>query len=68
MITKLVPTIMKEKNELGGNPLPHDAQEKLGEFIDWLEVHYKIDQGSTALYWDMSYYLASRIHTKEENV
>ena len=56
---------MNDDVEIGGNPLPRDAQEKLGEFIDWLEQHYEIDQGSTALYWGMSYDLATRIRPKE---
>jgi hypothetical protein len=43
---------------IGTNPLPVGAQEKLGEFVDWLEAHYGIDQGSTALYWYLSYHLA----------
>lgn len=56
---------MSKDTEIGGNPLPRDAQEKLGEFVDWLEQHYEIDAGSTALYWGMSYDLARRIRTKE---
>jgi hypothetical protein len=47
--------------EIGHNPLPIDAQEKLGEFLDWLDVHYEVDQGTTALYWYLSYEISKRI-------
>lgn len=47
--------------EIGTNPLPLDAQEKLGEFLDWLDVHYEIEQGTTALYWYLSYEISKRI-------
>lgn len=47
--------------EIGSNPLPADAQEKLGEFLDWLDVHYEVDSGTTALYWFLSYEINKRI-------
>jgi hypothetical protein len=47
--------------EIGGNKLPKDVQDKLGEFLDWLDVHYEIDQGTTALYWFLDYEIAKRI-------
>ena len=47
--------------EIGTNPLPPDAQEKLGEFLDWLDVHYEVEQGTTALYWYLSYEIGKRI-------
>jgi hypothetical protein len=50
--------------EIGSNPLPIDAQEKLGEFLDWLDVHYEIDQGATALFWGLSYDIGNRIVKK----
>jgi len=51
--------------EIGSNPLPKDAQEKLGEFLDWLDVNYEIDVGATALYWCLSYEIGSRIKQNE---
>ncbi len=50
--------------EIGTNPLPKDAQEKLAEFLDWLDVHYETEHGSTALYWELSYTLRQRIKQK----
>ncbi len=50
--------------EIGSTPLPIDAQEKLGEFLDWLDEHYEIDQGATALFWQMSYDIGNRIIKK----
>lgn len=47
--------------EIGANPLPPDAQEKLGEFLDWLDVHYEVEEGTTALYWYLSYEIGKRI-------
>ena len=47
--------------EIGTNPLPIDAQEKLGEFLDWLDVHYEVEKGTTALYWCLSYEIGKRI-------
>ena len=52
---------MSEDVEIGSNPLPLDAQEKLGEFIDWLDVNYDISNGATALYWGMSFQLSQLI-------
>ena len=50
--------------EIGGNRLPQDIREKLGEFLDWLDVHYEIDQGTTALYWFLDHEIGKRIITK----
>lgn len=47
--------------EIGTNPLPLDVQEKLGEFLDWLDEHYDIDTGATALYWHCSFIISERI-------
>lgn len=47
--------------EIGGNPSPQDVQEKLGEFLDWLDVHYETDQGTTTLYWFLSHEIGKRI-------
>jgi hypothetical protein len=52
---------MSEDVEIGSNPLPLDAQEKLGEFIDWLDANYEISNGATALYWGMSCQLSQLI-------
>lgn len=49
---------------IGDNPLPKDAQEKLGEFLDWLDVNYEVDVGTTALYWELSYEIAKRLVKK----
>lgn len=51
--------------EIGSNPLPIDAQEKLAEFIDWLDVHYEVKEGSTALFWFLSYEIGGRIKKHE---
>lgn len=47
--------------KIGTNPLPLDVQEKLGEFLDWLDTEYEIDTGATALYWHLSYVIGERI-------
>lgn len=47
--------------EIGSNPLPKDVQEKLSEFLDWLDVHYEIEHGTTALYWHLSYEIGKQI-------
>ena len=47
--------------EIGANPLPRDVQEKLGEFLDWFDGHYETSEGTTALYWYLSYEIAARI-------
>lgn len=52
--------------EIGGNPLPQDVQEKLGEFLDWLDVHYEVDIGTTALYWGLSAEISNRIVRKND--
>lgn len=46
---------------IGGNPLPKDAQEKLGEFLDWLDVNYELKNGATALFWKLSYELVNEM-------
>ena len=51
---------------IGQNPLPKDVQEKLAEFLDWLDVHYSIDIGTTALFWELSYEIGGRIIKNEE--
>jgi len=57
---------MSEDVEIGSNPLPLDVQEKLGEFLDWLDKYYEADQGSTALYWQLSHTLAPRIKPRAQ--
>ena len=52
--------------EIGDNKLPRDVQEKLGEFLDWLDEHYEVDQGSTALYWFLDYEIGKRIKCPSE--
>lgn len=47
--------------DVGGNKLPKDVQQKLGEFLDWLDVHYEIDQGTTVLYWFLDHEIEKRI-------
>lgn len=54
----------KTKETIGGNPLPTDAREKLGEFLDWLDVHYEVDNGVTALYWQLSYIIGEKLTKK----
>ena len=49
---------------IGENPLPKDVQEKLGEFLDWLDVNYETDQGTTAMFWSLSYEIANRLVKK----
>lgn len=46
---------------IGENPLPKDVQEKLGEFLDWLDVNYETDQGTTALFWSLSNEISKRL-------
>lgn len=50
--------------EIGGNRLPADVQAKLGEFLDWLDENYEIDQGTTALYWFLDYEIGKRIKSE----
>lgn len=47
--------------EIGGNPLPKPVQIKLGEFLEWLDTEYSVDNGSTALYWHLSHEIAKRL-------
>lgn len=47
--------------KIGIDPLPLDVQEKLGEFLDWLDENYDIDNGSTALYWYCSFIISESI-------
>lgn len=54
-------------NEIGGNPLPVDLQKKLGDLMDYIEAEYEIEQGSTALYWFLSYQIANRVKTKSDH-
>lgn len=49
------------ETQVGVNPLPKDAQEKLAEFLNWLDVRYETTQGTTALFWELSYHIANRI-------
>jgi hypothetical protein len=58
---------MSKEPEIGGNPLPLDVQAKLGEFSDWLDKYYEVDQGSTALYWLLTYTIAQRIRPRPEH-
>lgn len=51
--------------EIGTNPLPMEVQQKLSEFIDWLDKSYDIDNGATAFYWGLSYQLATVIKEKD---
>lgn len=46
---------------VGVNPLPKDAQEKLAEFLNWFDTEYETTQGTTALFWELSYLIANRI-------
>lgn len=46
---------------IGSNRLLQDVQKKLGEFLDWLDVQYELDQGTTALYWFLDYEISKRI-------
>ena len=50
---------------IGSNPLPIDAQDRLAVFLDWLDANYEITNGSTALYWELSYMLSQRIQKKD---
>ena len=54
---------MKELDDIviGSNRLPQEVQEKLGEFLDWLDGRYEIDQGTTALFWFLDYEIGKRI-------
>ncbi len=51
---------------IGTNPLPKDAQEKLAEFLDWLDVHYETEHGSTALFWELSYLIGASIKNDDK--
>lgn len=53
--------------EIGGNKLPSDVQEKVGEFLDWLDSNYEIDQGVTALYWLIDHEIGKRINERENS-
>lgn len=48
-------------DSVGSNPLPRDAQERLAEFIDWLDGVYDIKHGATALFWQLSYDIGAQI-------
>lgn len=47
--------------EIGENPLPKDVQEKLGEFLDWLDVNYETKQGTTEMFWSLSYEISKKL-------
>lgn len=53
--------VPEEPIAIGENPLPKDVQEKLGEFLDWLDVNYETDQGTTALFWSLSHEISKRL-------
>lgn len=52
---------------IGSNNLPKDINERLSEFLDYLDTHYEVDTGSTALYWELSYIIASRVGTNGDD-
>lgn len=52
---------MNEDVTIGSNPLPKDAQEKLAEFLDWLDVNYELKNGVTAMFWKLSYDIGKEI-------
>jgi len=58
---------MNMEFEIGKNPLPVDVQDKLSDFLDWLDNHYEVDQGNTALYWQLSYMIFPRIKSRSYN-
>lgn len=51
---------------IGSNPLPLEAQAKLSQFIDWIDNNYQIENGSTALYWSLSYQIATLLKQTEK--
>ena len=50
---------------VGGTTLPADAVLRLGEFVDWLDENYHIDNGGTALFWSLSHQLAAVVKEKQ---
>ena len=52
---------MNEDTTIGTNPLPKNAQEKLAEFLEWLDANYELENGATALFWKLSYDIGKEI-------
>lgn len=57
----------EQSPRIGGNPLPLEAQEKVWELVQWLDKEYDACQGSTSLYWGLSYLIATNIKTVKKN-
>ena len=53
--------MMRPTPEFGANTLPKDAQEKLAEFLNWLDTEYETTQGTTDLFWELSHLIGNRI-------
>ena len=52
---------MTEKEAIGTNPLPYDIKIKLAEFCEFLDEKYETKNGTTALYWMLSYQIANEL-------
>lgn len=50
---------------VGSNPLPEDVQSKVSELVNYIDQEYDLDQGSTALFWGLSYYIGERMKPNE---
>lgn len=48
-------------DSIGNNPVPIDVQDKISELVDWLDANYELNQGSSALYWGLSYMVAAHL-------
>jgi hypothetical protein len=47
---------------IGQNPLPSELQDKVYELVSHINRNYNIEQGETALFWGLSYYIANCIN------
>ena len=50
-----------ETSVVGNNKLPYDLQVKLADFCEYLDTVYETKNGTTALYWALSYQIANEI-------
>lgn len=52
-------------NEIGSTNVPVDVQQKVSDFVGWLDEHYEIDQGSTAMYFFICHTISQLIKEKK---
>jgi hypothetical protein len=56
---------MNEEYPVGGNPLPIEIQDRLGEFLDWMSEKYTFRNGKTAMYWALSFRIADDLEKEK---